>query len=415
MRSIRLAGGLRFDLPGAPAPRLLSGTAISRVGWEAADFARLRPRLARKPGDQVRAGDCLMVDRRRSAICFTAPHSGTLRVLELGAQRRLERLEIELEAGLEPREFATDDASCASGLRQLMQSSGLWPALRARPFGGIPDPEAVPAALFVQAIDTQPLAADPLLIIEPHRSEFERGLKALCLLGSGPVFVCQAAETPCIEPGAQITPVRFVGRHPAGLPGTHVHQLLPAGRRQVWEIHYQEVIALGHLLEHGRLWPQRWIAVAGADARQPAIYALPVAADLAELAPTLAASTTSAIISGSPLHGRLGRYLGRRHYQISVLPPPRSDATGWRGWSQRRRSAIGAMLALEQLDTVFPFGLPATPLLRALSVGDDERAVELGALQLLEEDLDLLSHVCVSGVRYGALLRRTLQAWEAGS
>ncbi len=49
------------------------------------------------------------------------------------------------------------------------------------------------------------------------------------------------------------------------------------------------------------------------------------------------------------------------------------------------------------------------PLLRALLVGDVDRARDLGALELVEEDLMLLSYVCPSKTDYGSLLRKVLE------
>jgi Na+-transporting NADH:ubiquinone oxidoreductase subunit A len=52
--------------------------------------------------------------------------------------------------------------------------------------------------------------------------------------------------------------------------------------------------------------------------------------------------------------------------------------------------------------------------MRALQIGDAERARELGALELLEDDLAPLSRACVSRSDYGILLRRVLDQLEAG-
>jgi len=48
------------------------------------------------------------------------------------------------------------------------------------------------------------------------------------------------------------------------------------------------------------------------------------------------------------------------------------------------------------------------PLMRALSVGDVEAAERLGCLELVEEDLALLSYLCPGHADYGALLRQML-------
>jgi Na+-transporting NADH:ubiquinone oxidoreductase subunit A len=43
-----------------------------------------------------------------------------------------------------------------------------------------------------------------------------------------------------------------------------------------------------------------------------------------------------------------------------------------------------------------------------LSIGDTETAVRLGCLELVEEDLALMSYLCPGHNDYGALLRRML-------
>ena len=176
------------------------------------------------------------------------------------------------------------------------------------------------------------------------------------------------------------------------------------------------MIALGHLLQHGRLWSQRWVSVAGDAARHPAIYPLPLGARLDQLLPGLARSDDVAVVSGSPLHGRQGHYLGRRHYQVSLFDSTRLNRAQpiWRRWLRLGQQApFSALIPLDRFEAVFPFRIAPTPLLRALCVGDVETAQRLGALQLLEEDLDLLSHVCASGNRYGELLRRLLDECRA--
>jgi Na+-transporting NADH:ubiquinone oxidoreductase subunit A len=52
--------------------------------------------------------------------------------------------------------------------------------------------------------------------------------------------------------------------------------------------------------------------------------------------------------------------------------------------------------------------------LRALSVGDLETARRLGCLELLEEDVSLLSYVCPSKVNYAPLLRSVLDSIKDG-
>lgn len=66
----------------------------------------------------------------------------------------------------------------------------------------------------------------------------------------------------------------------------------------------------------------------------------------------------------------------------------------------------------EVLETLAPPGIYPVPLMRALRVGDVERARQLGALELVEEDMAPLSLACQSGSDYGSLLRAVLDQLE---
>jgi Na+-transporting NADH:ubiquinone oxidoreductase subunit A len=59
-----------------------------------------------------------------------------------------------------------------------------------------------------------------------------------------------------------------------------------------------------------------------------------------------------------------------------------------------------------------PFDVLPTFLLRALIIRDDERAVELGALELDEDDVALCTFVCPGKTEYGPLLRAALDRIE---
>ena len=63
-------------------------------------------------------------------------------------------------------------------------------------------------------------------------------------------------------------------------------------------------------------------------------------------------------------------------------------------------------------ERVMPFDLMATPLLRALLMGDVERAETLGCLELDEEDLALCTFVCPGKNDYGTYLRDVLNIIE---
>ncbi len=248
--------------------------------------------------------------------------------------------------------------------------------------------------------------------IEPFRS----GLDLLAVLTDGPVFVCQAPGPPLADEGkGRIRCVRFQGSHPAGLPGTHIHRLAPVGDgRVVWQIGYQDVIAIGNLLATGSVWTERIVSLAGPGVREPRLLRTRLGASLDALTEGELRPGNFRIVSGSPLSGRVAGYLGRYHSQVSVLP-----ASGERAAAPLLSRLFGnghdpppPLIPIAAFERAMALDIPPVPLLRALSVGDTQTAQRLGCLELIEEDVALLSYVCASKSDYGALLRAILNDLE---
>lgn len=364
-------------------------------------------------GDQVAIGQSLCVDRHRPDVAFVASAAGTVRHIQLGPRRRLEALEIDCE-GQEERGFDIgpihqDDAK----LRDLLLKSGAWASFRTRPFGLIPNPWAIPSAIFVTATDTNPLAPDPVTILAQQIELFQHGAKALLRLTDGPVFICQPVGPPLIAAVDRIRTVTFSGPHPAGLSGTHIHHVMPASvDRTVWQIGYQDVAAIGYLLEKGRIMSGRIVSAGGGAMTNASLVEAPLGARLSDLLQGQHLTGAKHLLSGSILSGQRSAYLGRHDLQMTVMGPDRRKdvpQTFWHRALDRIQAApTGATLPLERFERVFPFDLLPAPILRALAVGDVETAARLGCLELLEDDMAVLSHLCPSGSDYGMLLRRTL-------
>ncbi len=410
---ILIRRGLSVPLDGRPEQTISTGNPVRTVGLEGADHADIRCRLLVEEGAVVAAGAPLFCDRKRPDILFTAPAAGVVERIALGPRRRLTSLEIRLQDG-EATGFACPAAPDRRAIRDLLLESGLWTGLRARPFGRIPDPGSTAEAVFVTAIDTYPLAADPRVVLAEDGEVFARGVEMLGLLTEGPVFVCQSPDESLVRETARIRPVQFAGPHPAGLTGTHIHWLLPIRPgRCVWQINYLDVVAVGRLLESGRLPPDRVISLAGPGVRRPRLLRVPAGSNLRDVvAGELVEKEAVNVLSGSALAGRSARFLGRHHWQVSVL----LDHRPWRTprW-------LSALLAVRQAEPVIPTAaleqaigpeVPVIPLLRALLVGDVETAARLGCLELLEEDLALARYAAGGGQDFPAMLRSALDILE---
>jgi len=442
---IRIKRGLDLPVAGAPAQRIEAGKPVDSVALIGYDYHGMKPTMAVQVGDRVKLGQVLFSDKKTPGVNFTSPGAGTVSAINRGAQRVFQSIVIDLD-GDEAETFAAySDADLtkidAAQVRENLQKSGLWTALRTRPFSKTPAIDATPASIFITAIDTHPLAADPAPIIAEHTQDFLRGIKVLAKLAPQ-VFIC--ADAASNVPGEGLSSVkfeRFSGPHPAGLAGTHIHFLDPVdAHRTVWHIGYQDVIAVGKLFSTGQLWVERVVALGGPVVAKPRLLRTRLGANLADLTAGELQPGDNRIVSGSLLGGRTASgptgFLGRFHLQISCLLEGRerellsflragfdkhsvlnvwaSKLTGKRNFAftTTTNGSPRAMVPVGNYEAVMPLDILPTHLLRYLIVGDTEMAQKLGALELDEEDLALCSYVCAGKYEYGPILRDNLTRIE---
>jgi Na+-transporting NADH:ubiquinone oxidoreductase subunit A len=444
MTPIRIVKGLDLPISGAPEQVIGDGPQVSRVAVIGADHAGLRPAMQVEEGEEVKLGQPLFSDRKFPGVVFTAPACGQVEAINRGRRRALVSVVIRLD-GDDAVTFQSWPASELATLRrdqvadQLM-ASGLWTAFRTRPFSRRANPEIQPAAIFVTAMDSNPLAARAEVIVGIDRQAFADGLDVISHLTDGMVHVCQAPRA-ALPTGTRdnIRAVEFAGPHPAGLAGTHIHFLDPvSANKTVWHLGCQDVIAIGKLFTTGRPCADRIVSLAGPAVRQPRLIRTRLGASIGELVADEPAAAGNRVISGSVLSGRTAAgpeaYLGRFHNQVSILEEEPASATQRRprsgpfttfsarvtGRPLRRRFALttarhgetAPMVPFGGYERVMPLDVLATPLIRALLVGDSDMAQALGALELDEEDLALCAFVCPGKIDHGSLLREMLDRIE---
>ena len=387
----------------------LESKKVSRIALSGRDFRGVNFELLCQPGDQVQAGAVLMRDARRPAIQFVAPVAGRVANIVRGARRKLISLQIDVDESVGVVNYQPPATRDKDSLREFMLASGAWSSLRTRPFGNIPHPDAEPAAIFVTALDAEPLAPEPRPVIEANSEEFHAAVNALAGISDAPLYVCQAPGQ-ALAPGdsSKLRCVSFSKGYSAGLPGIHINALCPIGfgGGEAWHIGYQEVIALGHLLVHGSPWLQRVVSFGGNAIKNPRSLCVYPGSAVSELLAGELRDGSITVLSGSAMYGRelavVDAFLAAGQRQITV----QHDAVG------EARAGTGVLIPGDALEDLAPPGIYAVPLLRALQVGDAERARELGALELVEEDLAPLSLACQSGCDYGSLLRAVLDQLE---
>jgi Na+-transporting NADH:ubiquinone oxidoreductase subunit A len=419
-RGLSIPLGTPNPLPTEPETLITDEAGLS---VDALADLRVEPLVAH--GDIVKQGAPVLRDRRHPECVITAPMAGRVTELEIGAGRRLGSMVFAAEARQEQHRYDAREASAdiagnagADALRTLLQESGLWRRFTARPFGRIPTGDAMPAAIFVMAVDTRPLAANPRLALdEGSAKSLQRGLAALEALCPGPIFFCQ-------DRGADIAPemerlhiVRVGDLHPAGLAGHRILDRFPARiDRPIWDIGVDDVVAIGALLEEGILPATRLVAVVGPGLRASRLVRCQPGADLSEICYRSLKPGPTAILSGSVLDGVRARWLGEKDRQVTVLQ--HSDTKPQRHWLEaalRRASRPEPIIATAAVEEALGGFMPAMALLRALSVGDDEAAAELGALSLVEADLAMVDYVTSAAPRFSDLLRAALDRMESNA
>ncbi|HDZ6821901.1 TPA: Na(+)-translocating NADH-quinone reductase subunit A [Mannheimia haemolytica] len=448
---ITIKKGLDLPIAGKPEQVIHNGNTVTEVAMLGEEYVGMRPSMKVREGDVVKKGQVLFEDKKNPGVVFTAPASGTVTAINRGEKRVLQSVVIKVE-GDEQITFARYEASQLASLtseqvKQNLVESGLWTAFRTRPFSKVPALDAEPSSIFVNAMDTNPLAANPEVIIAEHQQAFFDGLtvlsrlfeskKVIHLCGSADSNILNAAQSRQIN---NVETNRFKGPHPAGLSGTHIHFIDPVGAtKQVWYLNYQDVIAIGKLFTTGELFTDRVVALAGPQVKNPRLVRTRLGANLSQLTANELNAGENRVISGSVLSGAIATgvhdYLGRYALQVFALLEGREKAffgmiAPYSDKYSITRTTLGhfakklfnfttavhgserAMVPTGAYERVMPLDIIPTLLLRDLAAGDTDSAQALGCLELDEEDLALCTFVCSGKNNWGPLLRQALDKIE---
>nr|CAA6829773.1 MAG: Na(+)-translocating NADH-quinone reductase subunit A (EC [uncultured Thiotrichaceae bacterium] len=447
---MKITKGLNLPISGKPEQTISDHSSPTKVAVLGRDYHDLRPAMKVEEGDHVKIGQVLFTDRKNAGVNFTAPGAGTVKAINRGPRRVLNSVVIELDGQEESIDFgahAPDELASldADVIREKLIESGQWVAFRSRPYSKPAAIDSSPTSIFVNVMDTRPLAADPLVVLREDDESFLQGMQLISRLAPK-VFVChlEGAAVPNAA-ASNISYHGFEGVHPAGLPGTHIHFLDPVSEdKSVWYINYQDVSAIGKLFTTGKLFVDRVVALGGPPLENPRLVRTRLGVCTDELVRNEMSDVDQQVrvISGSVFGGHRSAgwsaYMGRYNLQVSVLDEgePR-EFLHWLNpmlkqfsvlnvffskglkdqefnFSSTRNGSERAMVPLGNYERVMPLDILPTQLLRAILTRDTVLAQELGALELDEEDLSLCTFVCHGKYEYGSALRECLRMIEKG-
>lgn len=444
MEIVKIKKGLDIPAVGSPEQKIYDGKTVRSVALVGTDFLGLKPKMLVQDQDKVTRGTPLFCHKDDPEAVMVAPVTGRVRAINRGARRVLQSVVIDVDdINDKGVDFSSvGDDKTAEGLATKLCAAGLWSSFRTRPYSKIPHHTTRPIAIYITAMDSEPLSADAHIIINERKDDFAAGAKAIALLSDGPTYVCQSAENALEGVDLEgVTPVGFSGPHPAGLAGTHIHFLTqPTSEKPVWTISYQDVLAIGALLRTGHLDPSVVVALSGPLAKRPRLLRTVFGASLEDITEgEVVPDMPLRLISGSILSGRVAEgptaYLGRYSRQVTLMEEDKKQIPmGWirpmpskysvqpvlgsalskklYAFTTNLNGGRRAMVPTGTFERLMPQDYLPTQLLRSLLVMDTDTAQALGALELDEEDLGLVGFACPAKYEYGEALRDCLEKIE---
>jgi Na+-transporting NADH:ubiquinone oxidoreductase subunit A len=446
----KIKRGFNIKIAGRPEPKLDQAPEPLLVGVRPPEFLGLKAKVLVKEGDEVATGDVLFLDKKHKDIRFLSPATGKVSKIVLGRRRAPQLIQItpgpeEVFAGdvprVDPERFHNVERS---DLIQAIRHAGLWPLIRQRPLGKMITDGKLPSAIYVNGMDTEPLAADPAVAVLGKRAELQAGIDLLKRLTNGEVFLTVDARRTMPEEFQVLKGVevhQFEGPHPAGLVGTHISRIQPLRADQTaWYLKAQEVVLLGTWVISGKYPWERTVAVSGSNAPTRQYYRVRQGAAVMTLTGGKPLEGDHRLINGTVLTGTRvapDGYLGFYAQTLTIMPEggDTRDLFGWAlpkfGKLSASRSVMSWLLPkkeyvldarlngghryivnIGQWEKVMPLDIHPTYLVRAIQARDLEEAIHLGLLEVCEEDVALCTFVDPCKNDVGRIIRKGLDLYE---
>lgn len=408
-------------------------------------FPGLKPRLDVSVDAEVKVGTRLFHDKKDPDVRFLSPAAGRVTAINYGPRRVIEEIIIATNGSNDSESFAKHDlAGIASMNRETLvaelREGGVWPFIRRRPFNKIASNEETPKSIFVNCMDTAPLANDPNFSIKDKQEAFKAGVAAMRVL-------CDQVHL-CMAPNAAnqfksidgVSSHTFEGKHPAGLTGTHISQVSPINKGEVvWTVNARDVVLVGDLLLNGTYPTERIVAVAGPGASEPRYWRTRLGVRINDLVGDKTADGEQRFISGNVLSGQQKNaqgFLGFYDDLITVIPEGReqhfigwmmpgmdrpsytrnylSGIFGGKGFKMNTNLNGGRRTIIQSgiWDRVTSLDVFPEFLVKACLAEDIDAMERLGILECDPEDFALCTYICPSKTEVSQIIAEGLELME---
>ena len=445
MPHIKIRKGHDLLISGLPDETIQKKIKSETVAILPTDFRGIKPKLIVKEGDDVKIGSPLFFNKVNPDIKWGSPACGTVKIIEYGPRRIIQKIEIQLNDSQESEKNKIYKKSELIGLDRdvvidNILGANIFPFFRQRPFGIIPDPKVIPRDIFVSAINTAPFSFDQEVVIKQNMENFQAGVDVLNSLTNGKVYLTS-------KPGSIVSSIQNVelytidGPHPAGNVGIQIHHIshLKPGEI-VWTINSQDLISIGKLFLRGIYDPERVITLAGPCVNKPSHFLVNTGAKISTITSGRLIENEVRIISGDVLTGRASSnddFLSYYDYTISVISDEvKREFIGMLnpGSSSSRYSITPVFLSLSKIlfpfntsqngsyravvpinawERVLPMDILPNELYRSILAKDIDEMEMLGLLECDEEDFALCSFACPSKTDVSVVIREGLDILQA--
>jgi Na+-transporting NADH:ubiquinone oxidoreductase subunit A len=434
-QTITIRRGYDIKLKGAAVKTITPLPVSDVIAVKPSDFPKVTPKLRVSPGEIIKAGQCLFIDKHRSDLRFSSPVSGEIAEIIIGEKRRI--LEIRILPDKNETQYINYPNEDLSTLNReqiidRLIDSGCWNYIRQRPFSLIANKEDNPKAIFISCFDTSPLAPDLLFIADHEKENFTSGIHALHTISGGKLHIGLHHETSgflleLLFPKVDEKHIHyFKGPHPSGNVGIQIHHINPIQKGEVvWYVHPQDVIIIGRLFSEGRYRADRVIALTGSCIAQPRYIQVISGHHLQSIIGNESNLQETRIIQGNVLHGKRSAasdFLSYYTNQITAIPEGNTpEFLGWLlpglqklslsrtyfSWLRPKKAYAlttnkhgeeRAFVMTGEYDKVLPMNIYPVFLLKAILAKDLEKMEALGIYEVSEEDFALCEFVCTSKI-----------------
>jgi len=436
---IKLKKGLDIQIKGEPANNLEHISKPETFAIKPADFQGLVPKLTVAVGDKVKAGTPLFFDKYQPEIQYVSPISGEVAAINRGERRRILEVIVKADSANLSEDFLKENPENLTSdlIKTELLKSGIWPAIKSRPFGIVAHPADQPKAIFISCFDSSPLAPDYDFVFKDEAIAWQTGIDALSKLTKGKInlglSVNKENKIFSQTKGVEIT--TFSGPHPAGNVGIQIHAVSPINKGEVvWTLMPQDVIMIGRLFLTGKYDSSRIIALSGSEVKEPRYYQFWQGGSLSGLLKERITKKNVRIISGNVLTGTAvttDGFLGFYDTMVSVIPDgnyyemfgwalpgfgkysPSHTFFSWLGSKQKKyildsntHGEERAFVLSDEYEKVLPMDILPVYLLKAILANDIDAMEQLGIYEVIEEDFALCEYVCTSKIMVQSVLRK---------